>query len=103
MCEAFLYDLTVTVSFEGEVCDTHSFKFGVRTFAADYTKGEKYRTRWNKFLFSVNGQEFFLKGMNWIQIDYLYDISPERYEWCLNMAKNAGIQLIRVWTGGGMQ
>ena len=100
--EQKLYDVSVTLLCDGELCDEHSFKFGVRTFTADYTKGNKYRTRWEKFLFSVNGMEIFLKGMNWTPIDFLYDISPDRYEWCLTMAKNAGIQLIRVWNGGGM-
>ncbi len=100
--EAFLYDVTVSVSFAGAVCDTQHFKFGVRTFTAEYTKGNKYRMRWNKFLFSINGEPFFLKGMNWIPIDFLYDISPERYAWCLRLAKNVGIQMIRVWNGGGM-
>ena len=100
--EQHLYDLSVTLACDGEVCDCHSFKFGIRTFTSDYTKGNKYRTRWEKFLFSINGREFFIKGMNWTPIDFLYDISPDRYEWCLTMAKNAGIQFIRVWNGGGM-
>ena len=102
MGEAHLYDVSVTLTKDGKVCDTHSFKYGIRTFTSDYTAGNKYRTRWEKFLFSINGREFFLKGMNWMPIDYLYDISPDRYEWCLTLAKNAGIQLIRVWNGGGM-
>lgn len=102
MGEAFLYDVKVTLSFEGKVLDTQDFKFGVRTFRADYTRGNKYRHRWDKFLFSVNGKEFFLKGMNWMPIDYLYDISPDRYEWVLTLVKNSGIQLLRIWNGGGM-
>ncbi len=100
--EQNLYDVSLKLVCDGTVCDEHSFKFGVRTFTADYTKGNKYRTRWEKFLFSINGREIFLKGMNWTPIDFLYDITPDRYEWCLTMAKNAGIQLIRVWNGGGM-
>lgn len=102
MGEAFLYDVTVTLSYGGAVLDTHTFPWGIRTFGAKETHGNKYRTRWGKYLFSVNGEDFFLKGMNWIQIDFLYAIDPARYEWCLSMAKNAGIQLIRVWNGGGM-
>lgn len=100
--EPHLYDVSVTLSCDGKMCDEHSFKTGIRTFTSDYTKGNKYRSRWEKFLFSVNGREFFLKGMNWTPMDFLYDISPDRYEWCLTMAKNAGIQFIRVWNGGGM-
>lgn len=101
--EAFLYDAIITLSVDGRVLDTHTFRFGVRTFTADYTAGKQYRTRWEKFLFSVNGRQLFLKGMNWMPIDQLGDLSPQRYEWCLTMAKNAGIQLIRVWNGGGIQ
>ncbi len=102
MGEAFLYDAEVTLLCDEIILDTHHFKFGVRKFDADYTKGQKYREGWEKFLFSINGKQFFLKGMNWTPIDFLYDISPDRYEWCLTLAKNAGIQLIRVWNGGGM-
>ena len=102
MGDPFLYDVTVNLLFDNKLMDTHSFKHGIRSFTASYTKGNKYRARWNKFLFSVNGQETYLKGMNWTPIDFLFDISPERYEWCLTLAKNAGIQLLRVWNGGGM-
>ncbi len=101
MGEPFLYDVTITLSYDGKIYDEHKIPFGVRTFKSDYTAGNKYRARWEKFLFSVNGQEIFLKGINWMPIDYLYDISPERYEWCLTMAKNMGVQIIRVWNGGG--
>lgn len=100
--EPHLYDVEVTLSCDGEICDEHCFKYGIRTFTSDYTAGNKYRSRWEKFLFSVSGKEIFLKGMNWTPIDFLYNISPDRYEWCLTLAKNAGIQLIRVWNGGGM-
>ena len=101
MGEAHLYDVRLTMLYGGAVVDTLSFKHGVRTFTADYTAGRKFREGWNKFLFKVNGKPFFLKGMNWTPIDFLYDIDPEKYEWCLTLVKNAGIQLIRVWNGGG--
>lgn len=101
MGEPFLYDVAVTLSCDGKIYDEHLFKFGVRTFDSDYTAGNKYRARWEKFLFSVNGERTFLKGINWMPIDFLYDLSPERYEWCLTMAKNMGVQIIRVWNGGG--
>lgn len=101
MGDAHLYDVKLTMLYGGAVVDTLSFKHGVRTFTADYTAGRKFREGWNKFLFKINGKPFFLKGMNWTPIDFLYDIDPEKYEWCLTLAKNAGIQLIRVWNGGG--
>lgn len=100
--DPFLYDVDIIISKDGQVCDRLSFKYGVRSFSADYTAGNKYRHHWGKYSFTVNGRSIFLKGMNWTPIDFLYDIDPKRYEWCLTLAKNAGIQLIRVWNGGGM-
>lgn len=102
MGEPFLYRVELSASQGEEILDQLAFDFGVRTFEAGETAGEKYRTGWNKFLFSVNGKPFFIKGMNWTPIDYLYDISPERYRWCLSLVKNAGIQMLRVWNGGGI-
>jgi beta-mannosidase len=103
MGDAHLYTVSVALSHEGEEKDRIEFPYGIRTFEAGETAGNKYRHGWNKFLFSVNGKPFFLKGMNWTPIDFLYDVSPERYRWCLTLAKNAGIQMLRVWNGGGMQ
>lgn len=99
--EAHLYNVEIAMSYNGIIVDTQSFEYGIRTFSADYTKGNKYRTKCDKYLFSVNGKQIFLKGMNWTPIDYLYSIDEKKYEWCLTLAKNAGIQLIRVWNGGG--
>ena len=98
----FLYLVEITMSVDDRLCDRISFQTGIRTFDAMRTAGRKYRTRWENFHFAINGTPFFLMGVNWMPIDFLYDISPSEYEWCLMMAKNAGIQMIRVWSGGGM-
>ena len=100
--EPFLYKVRIEMYCDGALCDSHDFMTGVRTFESRRSAGEKYRTRWEEFRFSVNGRDFFLKGMNWTPIDYLYDINPNEYEWALTLVKNAGIQLLRVWSGGGM-
>ena len=96
-----LYDVEINLYYKGKKHDSQSFKYGIRTFTADYTKSKKYRTKWNKFLYSVNGRQIFLKGINWTPIDFLFSIDENRYKWCLSLIKNAGIQLIRVWNGGG--
>lgn len=100
--EPFLYKVEIEMYCNGALCDSHEFMTGIRTFESRRTTGEKYRTRWEDFRFSVNRQDFFLKGMNWTPIDYVYDINPDEYEWALTLVKNAGIQLLRVWSGGGM-
>lgn len=102
MGEAFLYDVSIRVYQEHKLCDEQSFKTGIRLFEAERTAGRKYRTRWNDFHFKINEKKFFLKGINWMPIDFLYNIDKDEYEWCLRLAKNAGIQMLRVWGGGGM-
>lgn len=101
MGEAYLYDVRISLYDGDRLCDTQSFKSGIRTLTSAPTAGRKYRHRSENFLFSVNGRDIFIKGMNWMPIDFLYDISENEYEWCLRLAKNAGIQLLRVWNGGG--
>lgn len=100
--EPHLYDVRLTLLGNGEVLDVQTLHTGIRTFTARRTAGQKYRSRWENFLFSVNGKDLFIKGMNWMPTDFLYHIDPKEYEWCLTLAKNAGIQLLRVWSGGGM-
>ena len=99
--DAYLYDVELVMSYDGKECDRHSFKTGIRTFTSAKTAGPKYRQRWNNFRFYINGKDFFLQGMNWQPTDFLYKIDEDKYRWLLTLAKNSGIQLIRVWSGGG--
>lgn len=101
MGEAFLYDVNVILSYDNKEQDSHKFPFGIRTIEVVESKGEKYRKRWGKFQFVINGKEIFLKGMNWMPIDFLYKLEKEEYRWTLETAKNSGIQLLRCWSGGG--
>ena len=100
--EPYLYELEIEMLHDGKVCDRQTVTTGIRTFTAKRTAGQKYRTRWNDFSFSVNGRDIFLKGMNWMPVDYVLNLDPKEYEWALTLAKNAGIQLLRVWSGGGI-
>lgn len=97
----FLYEVKLTLYHENKVLDTLSFDYGIRTVGMCQTAGERYKTRWDQFQFIINGTPIFLKGMNWAPIDFLYKIDPKDYEWTLMLVKNAGIELLRVWSGGG--
>lgn len=100
--EAYLYNVTLSLYDGDRLCDRHNLRTGVRTFTAERAEGPKYRHRWGEFLFSINGTPRFIKGVNWMPLDYLFGIDPADYRWCLKTMKNAGIQLVRVWNGGGM-
>lgn len=97
-----LYNVEVSIGRGGLLLDKLAFNTGIRIIEQFESEGRKYRQRWNKYWFSVNGNRMFLKGMNWTPLDYLYNTAPKEYDWALEQAKNCGIQLLRVWSGGGM-
>ncbi len=99
---AKLYSVEISISRGGVILDTLEFNTGIRLIDQCESEGRKYRQRWDKYWFKVNGKKIFLKGMNWTPLDTLYDTDPKEYDWALEQIKNCGIQLIRVWSGGGM-
>lgn len=100
--DAFLYDVTLELTDNGQLLDQLTFDTGIRTMDYQYTAGQRHRTRWEKLHFVVNGRPIFLKGMNWAPVDYLLDVSDVDLRWTLELAKAEGVQLLRVWSGGGM-
>ena len=54
-----------------------------------------------QFVFHVNGEPVFVKGVNWIPDDIFPSrMTRERYALRLGQAAAAGVNLIRVWGGG---
>ncbi|MBQ8551353.1 MAG: hypothetical protein IJ428_00910 [Clostridia bacterium] len=102
MGEANVYAVTLEL-YEGDtLLDMLTFNTGIRTIEYIPSSGLRHRTRWEDFHFVINGRPIFLKGMNWQPLDFLYDISTADYRWALELVKNEGIELLRVWSGGGM-
>ena len=55
----------------------------------------------SSFYFKVNGQPVFAKGANWTPMEFLpHQNTPEKYRKLLNMAHDAGYNMLRVWGGG---
>ncbi|MBI3911951.1 MAG: glycoside hydrolase family 2 protein [Armatimonadetes bacterium] len=53
------------------------------------------------YLLSVNGRRVWIKGWNWVPQDQFYArAAPERYERLLALARDAGVNMLRVWGGG---
>jgi beta-mannosidase len=72
-------------------------KFGLRKLEL-ITDKDGYGSR---FAFKVNGREIFCKGANWIPADALPSAAtPERTRKLLQAAKDANMNMIRVWGGG---
>lgn len=72
---------------------TAGTRFGVRRIEL----GERWQVR-------VNGQPFFLRGVNWVPLDALPGrVERGRYEALLRQAVAAGVNFVRVWGGGGRE
>lgn len=102
MGEAFLYTVVLTLWVNDKICDEITFEYGVRTIRTIRSVGPRVRERWDQFQFVINNRKIFLKGVNWMPQDALYREREKEYRWSLDLIKNAGIHMIRVWSGGGM-
>lgn len=97
-----LYQARVTlVSESGAVMDQRTFDFGVRSLEAVPCEGAPEGAL--PYGLRVNGKRIWIQGWNWVPLDLLYASVPEeRYEHILRLAKDAHVNLLRVW-GGGLQ
>ncbi len=94
--EPHLYELDIKLKKNGNVIDELKEKVGIRTVNLKLFENDKHT-----FKFIVNNMPVFLKGANWIPADsFLPRVSEEKYRTLLTAAKNAGMNVIRVWGGG---
>ncbi len=96
--EQNLYTLQLVLLDEkGEILDKVEERFGIRKvelFTQEDNKGES-------FIFKINNIPIFAKGANWIPADsFLPRVKEEDYKILLTRAKEAGVNMLRVWGGG---
>jgi beta-mannosidase len=95
--EPNLYQLSAVLKCEGEVLDTCQTEFGIRTIEV-MTRDREGNSR---FTFVLNGVEIFAKGANWIPVDSFLGSAPDsRYIHLIQLAKEANMNMLRVWGGG---
>ncbi|HOX28043.1 MAG TPA: glycoside hydrolase family 2 TIM barrel-domain containing protein, partial [bacterium] len=93
-----LYSLKLRVSDRKRVLDDVSTRFGCRTVEL---RSNESRNPDEKWTFVVNGKRLFVRGANWVPADSLPGrIDGERYSKLLNLAKQANMNMLRVWGGG---
>jgi beta-mannosidase len=80
-----------------EVLDSWTKRIGLRTCELQQTRDLFGRS----FLFVVNGEPIYAKGANWIPADaFVTRVSDEKYRSLLTSARDANMNMIRVWGGG---
>ncbi|MBO2531963.1 MAG: beta-mannosidase [Thermoactinomycetaceae bacterium] len=93
----YLYRLEVTLLKDGEAIDRHERDFGIRTIEVRRFDGQGNP----RFTFVLNGVELFAKGANWIPVDSMIGAAPDsRYVSLLRLARDAHMNMLRVWGGG---
>ncbi|MCL2796091.1 MAG: glycoside hydrolase family 2 protein [Microbacteriaceae bacterium] len=94
-----LYDVEIVLHNDTAVLDTLHRRVGFRSVALDTTPDENGGGA--RFAIAVNGVEVFARGANWIPDDcFLPRVTPVRYRERIGQARDANIDLLRVWGGG---
>lgn len=98
--EPNLYQVSIQLWQSNQKIDEIEFDYGIRIIENVSTPGPQYCDVWYNWQFVINGKKMFVKGMNWMPVDVLLDLTKEKYNWVVNLAKEGGIQMFRVWGAG---
>lgn len=92
-----LYDVTLSAVGDSGIVDTRRGRIGLR----DIELVHEPDAVGESFYFRVNGVAFFAKGANWIPDDlFPARTTPDRVRHILALARDCGMNMIRVWGGG---
>jgi beta-mannosidase len=95
--EQYLYQFEFILKYEGVPVCSEKTKIGLRAV----TLTREQDAEGESFIFTVNGKHVFAKGANWIPADAILTwIQPEDYSRLLHMARDANMNMLRVWGGG---
>lgn len=92
-----LYGLSVALRAGDRTIDTWSHHIGLRQVRHNTDKD----AIGSKFVLEINGKPIFCKGANWIPDDcFPHRITGQRYRQRLEQARDANMNMLRVWGGG---
>lgn len=92
-----MYNTVLTLVHESDVIDEIEFSFALRTVRLVQQNDAEGKS----FIFEINGKKIFCKGADWIPSDsFVPRIADTTYERLLTLAKDAHMNILRVWGGG---
>lgn len=95
--EAYLYSINLELISKDKSVDSKNWKFGLRNIRLI----QDTDSLGSSFYFEVNGKAVFAKGANVIPFDHFPStVSIDKYRYYLEKAKEANMNMLRVWGGG---
>jgi beta-mannosidase len=92
-----LYTAEMTLRKGDKIVDRATVPFAIRTVRLIQEPDEEGRS----FILEINGTKVFCKGADWIPVDtFLPRATDDTYRRLLTMARDASMNMIRVWGGG---
>jgi len=96
-----LYRLRIEVVAGDTTSDSAEETFGFKEVVWEQNPGAPEGWKW---VLKLNGKRLFLRGGNWVPPEALLgQLSDERYEKLLKMARAANMNVFRVWGGGNRE
>ena len=94
-----VYELTMQLIDHDGLSDQKTYQVGFRTLT--YLQADGAPAHCLPYSVAVNGVRTYIKGVNMVPFDIMYGrVQPQTVDRFLRLAKEAGINLIRVWGGG---
>ena len=95
-----LYDAAIElVDADGAILARDVRRIGIRTVELEYDD-RKLPERPGRFLFKVNGEPIYVRGVDWIPLDPIPSRQAAQLAWTLPMMADLNCNLVRVWGGG---
>ncbi|MBB4805050.1 beta-mannosidase [Chryseobacterium defluvii] len=92
-----MYDIKISLQKDSKILYDKNLRIGLRTVELVQEKDSKGKS----FYFKVNGYPLYIKGTNWIPADsFSPRMTGEKYQYLIKQAKEAHMNMIRVWGGG---
>jgi len=94
--EPNLYDITLTLTVDGETVATQKLRYGIRTVELERTE---HVDKPNVFQFIINSVPVMVKGSNWVPLDAYHSRDKARLKPAIDLMSDIGCNMIRCWGG----
>lgn len=97
--EAYEYPVLLELYGKKGVSDSRSLSYGLRDIR--FIQNEGCTDKRGRLTLCLNGRILYIKGYNWVPADVMYgSVKEERLRHLIRLARQAGVNMFRVWGGG---